>query len=310
MVLDDIYSKNVQNQTTEAAAECDERSTFDAEESSLVLGLNSRSAAVPPTARFSQASSLSLSALSFPSGEETLSPDAYAESQGPFSSLSPSDINERQSYSFGSASMPHAMFMASGSPSRRQQSSLPGLEPSLQQAHAVVSVISSRAESPALSVRLRVQGSTESLRTPSEESVDHDWHGTILDMEGKSAEGGEPVYFQAKLDTFARRDAIAENIVNRLGMKWKTDPNGRTFKVLGNGADGGNVIRPLGYVTLSLRVIGQTGRLKFKFYVLADSEVGRAFDAVLGCTTTMKHFLALKKDNTHQESLPEDPLDK
>jgi hypothetical protein len=117
------------------------------------------------------------------------------------------------------------------------------------------------------------------------------------------------VYFQAKLDTFARRDAIAENIVNRLGMKWKPDPNGRTFEVLGSGADAGSVIRPLGYVTLSLRVIGQKGRLKYKFHVLADSEVGGAFDCVLGCTTTMKHFLALRKDNTHQESLSEYPRD-
>jgi hypothetical protein len=314
VVIYGMYSEKAQkeNHPNEAASEHDKESAlFGTETIPIGSESNSRSAAVPPTARFSQASSLSLSAPSWPPGEGTLLPDAFAESVGASSGLSSWDADERQSSilwsASRSASIPadgHNMLMPSGSPSRRQQRILLGLESSPQQAHAVVSVISSQAESPVPSVRLRAQLSTESLSTPSEVSVDHDWHGTILDMECKSATGGESVYFQAKLDTFARRDAIAENIVNRLGMKWKHDPNGSTFKVLGNGADAGNVIHPLGYVTLSLRVVGQQGRRKFKFYVLADSEVGRAFDCVLGCTTTMNHFLALKK-----ESLTEDPQD-
>jgi hypothetical protein len=314
MAVNDIYRENVQKeiQLNEAAEESAERSVLFGTERAFPEGEpDSKSAAIPPSPRFSQASSLSLSAPSLPPAQETLWPDVFAES-GVLSSVSLWEADGRQYSVPESTSLladSHVMLTQSGSPSRRQQSSLLELEQSQQQAHAVVSVISSRAESPGLPVRLRAQGSIESLRTPSEESVDHDWHGTILDMEGKSAKGGEPVYFQAKLDTFARRDAIAENIINRLGMKWKPDPNGRTFKVLGSGADEGNVIRPLGYVTLSLRVIGQQGRQKYKFYVLADSDVGRAFDCLLGCTTTMKRFLALRRDSTHQETLSEDPQD-
>jgi hypothetical protein len=315
MAVNDIYHENVQKeiQLNEAAVESAERSVLFGTERGLPEGEpDSKSAAIPPSARFSQASSFSLSAPSLPPAQETLSPDVFAESGGPSSSVSLWDADGRQHSVPWSTSLladSHVMLNPSGSPSRRQQGGLLGLEQSQQQAHAVVSVISSRAESPGLPVRLRAQGSIESLRTPSEESVDHDWHGTILDMEGKSAKGDEPVYFQAKLDTFARRDAIAENILNRLGMKWKPDRNGTTFKVLGGGADAGHVIRPLGYVTLSLRVIGQQGRQKYKFYVLADSEVGGAFDCLLGCTTTMTRFLALRRDSTHQESLSADPRD-
>jgi hypothetical protein len=254
VAVNDIYRENVQKdiRLNETAAECDKNSTFGTEKSLLGGEQDSKPGFTPPTARFSQASSLSLSAPSLPSAQETLSSDVIAESVA-LSSLSPCDAYGCHYSVLGSASFSadsHVVLAPSGSPSSRQQSSPLGLEPSQPQAHAVVSVISSRAESPALPVRLRAHRSIEPLRTPSEESVDHDWHGTILDMEGKSAKGGEPVYFQAKLDTFARRDAIAENIVNRLGMKWKPDPNGRTFEVLGSGADAGSVIRPLGYVTL------------------------------------------------------------
>lgn len=309
LVMDSILEENVQkeNLATETAANPKEEPAW--------LGTKtnppepeqiSKLAAAPSIAKLSQASSISLSAPLRHPGEETL--DAPVESGRASSSISPWEAYDRPFLLPGSVSMyadDRTILPQNESPSRRQQSLLLGLELSPPRARPVLSVISTQAESPAPSVRLRAQSSNDSL---SSMSVSSDWEGTILDMEYKSAKGGEPVYFQAKLDTFARRDAIAENIVKRLGMNWKPDPKGRTFKVIGDGADAGTVIHPLGYVTPSLRVVGRQGRLKFKFYVLADSDVGRAFDCLLGCSTTMQNFLALK-EGTHQESLPEDPQD-
>lgn len=272
----------------------------------------SKLAVAPSTARLSQASSISLSAPLRHPGDETLMLDAPVESGRASSNILPWEAYDRPFPILGSVSMSaddQPILPQNESPSRRQQSLLLGLELGPQRARPVLSVISTQAESPAPSVRLRAQSSNDSLSTTSSMSVSSTWEGTILDMEYKSAKGGEPVYFQAKLDTFARRDAIAENIVKRLGMNWKPDPKGRTFKVMGDGADAGTVIHPLGYVMLSLRVVGRSGRLKFKFYVLADSDVGRAFDCLLGCSTTMQNFLALKEEDTHQENLTEDPRD-
>jgi hypothetical protein len=256
-----------------------------------------------------QDSSLNISPLSSgPVAGETSS-RAGLEGAAASSTLSTWDGYSRPFPNQRPASMPPPERRAmpqTGSPSkrhRRHQSEL-----SSEQTHGVVSVVSAQAVGYAPLMRLKAQRSNNSLSTTSSESVGADWHGTILDLECESVEGGNPVFFQAKLDTAARRDAIAENIVKRVRMKWKPDPEGKTFKVIGNCADAGTVIKPLGYVMLRPRVVGREVDLKLKFYVIADSDVGRAFDCLLGCTTTMKHFLG-PKENVAKESLTEYPRD-
>jgi hypothetical protein len=141
-------------------------------------------------------------------------------------------------------------------------------------------------------------GKNEDLSSIDSESVGSTWAGTIIDMECKSAEakGGRREFFQAKLDTAARRDVLAQKIVDRLGIRVRHDRKGRTFKVVGDGTCAATIIKPLGYVMLNLRGVGREQRLKLKFYVLADSDVGHTFDCLLGCATSRKHFLALMED--------------
>jgi hypothetical protein len=199
---------------------------------------------------------------------------------------------------------------------RRHQSEI-----SSQQALGVVSVVSAQVESPTPSVRLRAHLSSESLSTSSSvslssdeegnedlstidsESVGSTWAGTIIDMECKSAKakGGRRVFFQAKLDTAARRDVLAEKIVDRLGIRVRHDRKGKTFKVVGDRAGAETIIKPLGYVMLKLRGVGREQNLKLKFYVLADSDVGQTFDCLLGCATSRIYFLALREDGILRE---------
>jgi hypothetical protein len=245
--------------------------------------------------------------ISGPALSEIGSVMAGAEGVVASATLSPWDGHDSRFPNQRSASLPppeRPDVPYTGSPSRRHRRHQSEL--GSEQAHGVVSVISFQAGGLLPPMRLTPESRRNSLSTASSVSVGADWHGTILDMECESAEGGDRVFFQAKLDTAARRDAIAENIVKRVGMKWKPDPDGKTFKVIGDSADAGTVIRPLGYIMLKPRVVGRELDLKLKFYVLADSDVGRAFDCLLGCTTTMNHFLALK-ENVAQESLAEDP---
>jgi hypothetical protein len=265
-----------------------------------------QSAAAPPTGSISQdISQRPPTLISEPALNEMDSLRAGAEGAATSSStLSPWDGHDSRFQR--SASLPPPAVPYTGSPSRRHRRHQSEL--SSEQAHGVVSVTNVQAGGPIPPLRLTSESRRHSLSTTSSVSVGADWHGTILDMVCESAEGGDRVFFQAKLDTAARRDAIAENIVRRVGMKWKPDPDGKTFIVIGDGADAGTVITPLGYVMLRPRVVGRELDLKLKFYVLADSDVGRAFDCLLGCTTTMKHFLA-HRENVAQESLAEDPRD-
>ena len=202
--------------------------------------------------------------------------------------------------------LPHTV--SSSSRHRRHQSDL-----SPQHTLGVVSLFSVQGESHASSTRLRAHLSSESLATTSSGSLTSDeegneslstidsdsvgstWGGTIIDMECKCAKvkGGHRVYFQAKLDTAARRDVLAERIVNRLGITVRPDCKGRTFGVVGHPLTS---IKPLGYVMLNLRGVGRERRLKLKFYVLADRDVGNSFDCLLGCATSRKHFLALREE--------------
>lgn len=114
---------------------------------------------------------------------------------------------------------------------------------------------------------------------------------TIVNLESKSETTGELVFFRAKLDTGAMRNAISETIVRRLDMEWNPDCEGITFKVIGNGADAGSVIYPLGSLSLTVRVMVLEKLLRLKFYVLAESDVGRAFDCLLDNTTSFRNFL-------------------
>jgi hypothetical protein len=65
------------------------------------------------------------------------------------------------------------------------------------------------------------------------------------------------------------------------------------------------VIYPLGYISLTMRVITpwRDELLRLKFYVLADTDVGRAFDYLLGKADTARHFLAPKEYVKNGESL-------
>jgi hypothetical protein len=264
--------------------------------------------AAPPTGSISQDISQGHPSLvSGPALNEMDSLRAGAEGAATSSTLSPWDGHDSRFQR--SASLPppgRPAIPYTGSPSRRHRRHQSEL--SSEQAHGVVSVTRIQAGGPFPPLRLTSESRRNSLSTTSSVSVGADWHGTILDMVCESAEGGDRVFFQAKLDTAARRDAIAENIVRRVGMKWKPDPDGKTFIVIGDSADAGTVITPLGYVMLRPRVVGRELDLKLKFYVLADSDVRHAFDCLLGCTTTMNHFLAHRED-VAQESLAEDPRD-
>lgn len=143
----------------------------------------------------------------------------------------------------------------------------------------------------------------EDLSTIDSESVGSTWAGTIIDKECKSAnaKGGRRIFFQAKLDTAARRDVLSEKIVNRLGIRVRHDRKGKTFKVVGDRAGAETIIKPLGYVMLNLRGVGREQHFKLKFYVLADSDVGQTFDCLLGCATSRKYFLALREDSILRE---------
>jgi hypothetical protein len=312
--INSILQENIhgENHNNETAANTEDRTVLFATETMPMESEEvSKSAAAPAIARFLPTSSLSPSARSVPRLEEPLSSRARADSGGVASSHSLLDASEPSSLN------PERTFTTQdGSPSRRQQSSLRGRDSSPQHTHTRVSTTLTQTENTATPVRIRARVSTESLstylstamhghlRTPSEASVSSDWEGTIQDMECDCANGGGPIIFQAKLDTFARRDAIAENIVKRLGMSWKPDPEHTTFQVLGERA---HDITPLGYVTINPRVIGRRGRLLLKCYVIKDADVGRAFDCLLGCLTSRIHFLALKEDASYRENLTEDP---
>jgi hypothetical protein len=115
-----------------------------------------------------------------------------------------------------------------------------------------------------------------------------------MNLEARNATSGELEFFRAKLDTGAMRNAISERIVRRLGMEWTPDSEGTTFRVIGNGADAEAVIYPLGHLSITVRVIALDKKMRLKFYVLAESDVGRAFDCVLDSTTSFRNFLAMK----------------
>lgn len=279
------------NHTDEAAANNDSRSILFAGSGEIPI-----LAAAPTTARIPAASSLSLSAPSRLPSEQLYSSRALGDSGGATSTLSPLDAYERPSPNPRSGSISPdepSSTPQSGSPSRHRQSALHALESNRQQAHNYASAMPTQPESSAPPVRLRAQLHTRSgsLRTDRSVSDTNYEQLTIVNLESKSETTGELVFFRAKLDTGAMRNAISETIVRRLDMEWNPDCEGITFKVIGNGADAGSVIYPLGSLSLTVRVMVLEKLLRLKFYVLAESDVGRAFDCLLDNTTSFRNFL-------------------
>jgi len=308
LVFDGIFYQNLQQEDhgDGTMAIDDERSALLGTEI-IATGSKqiSNSAVVPATAELSRASSLDLSALPFPPSGEAFSSRAPADSGGA-PTTSPLDSNDHPSPSLVTADMPFdesTVTTQTDSP-RRQKSAPLGLGLSLQEDLTRWPVIS-HTESLAPPVKQNAHLRSPSLVTASSVSANSYSQLTIIHVESESAKTSEPVPFQALLDTGAERNVISENIVKRLGMRWETDTEGTTFKVIGKGAGAEAVIHPLGYISLTMRVITprRDERLRLKFYVLADSDVGRAFDCLLGKTDTARHFLAPKEDVKNRESL-------
>ena len=265
----------------------------------------SNSAAVPATAELSQASSLDLSASPFPPREEAFSPRAPTDSGGA-PTTSPLDSNDHPSPSLVTTSTPFdesTMTIQTDSP-RRPRGAPSGLSLSIPEDPTRWP----HTEGLAPPVRQNAHLRSSSLVTASSVSANSYSQLTIIHVESESAKTGEPAHFQALLDTGAERNAISENIVKRLGRRWETDAEGTAFKVIGKGAGAEAVIRPLGYISLTMRVITprRDKPLRLKFYVLADSDVGGAFDCLLGKTDTARHFLAPKEDVKNRESMTGD----
>ena len=163
---------------------------------------------------------------------------------------------------------------------------IPGVQSVLDTDYNNMSVLAKKEEESMPVYSLSSNISILSSGSPGEDEC-----GTLFNIQFNEPTGHR-IFLRAKLDTGARRNAIAQCKANELNLKIFPCERDVTFINLGTDS----YLKPIGYIAPIFNVLNMNKIVQGKkFYVLRDQDVRKAFDCLFGCALS-SDFLQLRPE--------------